>query len=131
MAALRLVLSLFCAVAAACGNQARPAQAPAPAAPPALATHPTAPPQANGTGLVHPEPSVTIDFEDQSAAVLVQLIASVSGKPIECAPELQARLRLHVADKPWREALELLAHEAGARVVELDGPRWRVEPLPR
>lgn len=119
MAALRLVLSLACAAALGCGEE-RPV-APSAAAPAA----PVLPAPARR------EPEVTIQFDGQAVSKVVEVIAAVSGRAIECAPGVEGLIDLHVESMPWREALEHAARAAGARVVELDGPRWRVEPLAR
>jgi type II secretory pathway component GspD/PulD (secretin) len=74
---------------------------------------------------------VTIEFQDQSASKIAQVIGAVTGHDIEIDPALDGNVTLQVRDMPWREALRLLAERVGGQVVELEGGRWRIQPLPR
>ncbi len=64
-----------------------------------------------------------------AAASAVEVIAAVSGRTIEIAPECAGSVTLNVHDRPWREVLDSVAKQCGARVVEAPGGRWRVEPV--
>ncbi len=82
-------------------------------------------------GSVDEAATVTLDVIDRPLEDVLKLIRDRSGANILMAPGVDGTVTLSFKGVPWREALELVAENAGCIVVESRGRVLRVEKPPR
>ncbi len=82
-------------------------------------------------GAVDETATVTLDVKDRPLADVLKVIRDRSGANILLAPMVEARVTIAFSGVPWREALGLVAENAGCVVVETRGRVFKVEKPPR
>ncbi len=82
-------------------------------------------------GAVDDGATVSIDVKDRPLADVLKVIRDRSGANILLAPGVDARVTIAFSGVPWREALGLVAENAGCVVVETRGRVFKVEKPPR
>jgi len=75
--------------------------------------------------------TITLDVAERPLGDVLRLIHDRSGANILLAPGVEARVTIAFSGVPWREALWLIAENAGCIVSESRGRVFRVEKPPR
>lgn len=80
-----------------------------------------------GSSAVDEAASIDLDVVGRPIEDILKLIKDKSGANILLAPGVEAKVTLSFRGVPWREALELVAENAGCVVVETRGRVFKVE----
>lgn len=78
-------------------------------------------------GSIDEAATITLDVRDRPLGDVLKLIRDRSGANVLLAPGVEATVTIAFTGVPWREALELVAENAGCIVVESRGRVYKVE----
>ena len=82
-------------------------------------------------GMINNEASITMEPKERPIGDVLDHIRDIVGVNIFLAPGIDETITLTLNDVPWRDALHIVADEAGCIVIEKSSKIFRVEKPPR